>query len=67
MEKITFELAIEQVEEIIASLTETQDKLYKAQLVAKNNELRDKLLRRFMTIEDLLSIFEDEKVKFENV
>ena len=67
MEKMTFELYIEQVEEIIDSLTETQDKLYKAQITAKKHEMRDKLLRRYMAIQELLSIFELQKTQFENV
>lgn len=63
MEKITFELPIDSVKEIIEALGNTQKHLYFEQEIAKNNgdnELRDKLLARFMAVQDLLSIFELE-------
>ena len=69
MEKITFEIPIDSLDELINALDTSQKGLYWEQEMAKNNgnnELRDKLLTRFMTVQDLLSIFELEKQKIED-
>ena len=68
-EKITFELNISQVDEIVNSLNKAQDDLYKEQLAASmvgNHELRDKLLNRFMNIQTLISLFELKKMNHGN-
>lgn len=69
MEKITFEIPIDSLDELINALDTAQKGLYWEQEMAKNNgnnELRDKLLTRFMVVQDLLSIFELEKQKIED-
>ena len=68
-EKITFELNISQIDEIVNSLNKAQDGLYKEQLAASmvgNHELRDKLLNRFMNIQTLISLFELKKMNHGN-
>ena len=70
MDKITFDLTIEQVKELIELLNKTQDKLYNKQILAKvngDNELRNNLLEKLMATQDLLSMFEVQLNNFENV
>ena len=59
-EKITVEIPVDSLDVIIDVLSKFESDLYGEQVIAKangDNELRDKLLRKFMTIQDLLSIF----------
>lgn len=63
MDKIAFDLTIEQVKEIIESLNKTQDDLYNRQILAKvsgDNDLRNNLLEKLMRIQYLLPMFELE-------
>ena len=69
MKNITVEIAVDSLDELINALDTAQKGLYWEQEMAKNNgnnELRDKLLTRFMTVQNLLSIFELEKQKIED-
>jgi hypothetical protein len=70
MDKITVEIAIDGIDEIIEALDQSSKNLYWHQQAAKDsgdNGLRNKLLTRFMTVQDLLSLFEGEKHKIEAI
>lgn len=62
--EITLNLSKEQVDEIINSIRSQHEYCFHEQARNQNNpQVREELLRKFMELGDLISIFEEERMK----